>query len=295
MPIPEPTPFDDLWTYSDPAATETAFRKILPTVNGLEDRRLYLELQTQIVRTLGLQRQFDDAHSLLETIADDCQSYGKRPMIRYLLELGRTFNSSGFKDIAHPLFIQAFELGKELGDETLTIDAAHMVAIVETDEKAINWNLTAIAMAEVAEDPRARKWMGSLTNNLGWTYHDRGECDRALELFQKALDYRLTVGDAETIRIARWCVARCLRSLGCTEEALNMQLEQYSIRKAVGKVDGFNLQEIGECLLDLGRVEDSHEWFGKAYESLSKDPWVAANQPELLERLKMNAQPAAAE
>ncbi|MFC2092323.1 hypothetical protein ACFLSV_00345 [Bacteroidota bacterium] len=45
-------------------------------------------------------------------------------------------------------------------------------------------------------------------------------------------------------------------------------------------------EEIGECLLLLGRNEDSKEYFKKAYELLSKDDWFVSNEKERLERMK---------
>ena len=63
-----------------------------------------------------------------------------KPRLRYLLERGRTCNSSGDKAAARPLFVQAWELGRAGGEEDLAIDAAHMVAIVEGGEKALDWN-----------------------------------------------------------------------------------------------------------------------------------------------------------
>ena len=53
--------YDD---YSDPGATDTKLRSLLPPVEG--ERRL--ELLTQIGRSLGLQKKFDDAHKILDGI-----------------------------------------------------------------------------------------------------------------------------------------------------------------------------------------------------------------------------------
>jgi tetratricopeptide (TPR) repeat protein len=56
-------------------------------------------------------------------------------------------------------------------------------------EEKIAWNSTALQYAEASTDERARGWCGSLYNNLGWTYHDQGDYERALECFQKALQF----------------------------------------------------------------------------------------------------------
>ncbi len=59
-----------------------------------------------------------------------------------------------------------------------------------------------------------QSWMGS-----PWVRRIRA----GLDMFNKALAARLQEGDAEPISIARWCVARCPRSLGRLTEALDIQ------------------------------------------------------------------------
>lgn len=55
----------DLWNFSDPAATEQTFRA---TLEGETDRDTRLLLQTQIARTLGLQKKFPEALALLDEV-----------------------------------------------------------------------------------------------------------------------------------------------------------------------------------------------------------------------------------
>src|SRR5207249_2424045 len=97
------------------------------------------ELLTQIARAEGLQRKFEDAHRTLDE-ADRLAGEAPVPRIRCFLERGRALNSAKQPSDAKPLFIQAFDLAKAHGEEALALDAAHMVAIVETPEKAIWWS-----------------------------------------------------------------------------------------------------------------------------------------------------------
>ena len=55
------------WDYQDPAATALRFHALLPAARAV-DLQLELELLTQIARTHSLQRQFDQAHRLLDEI-----------------------------------------------------------------------------------------------------------------------------------------------------------------------------------------------------------------------------------
>ena len=110
--------------------------------------------------------------------------------IRYLLERGRVFHSYKRVEEARPLFLEAWEVARRAGQDGYALDAAHMLGIIEPPEEALRWNEKALTLARSSEQPEARRWLGSLLNNMGWSYHDRGEHEKALELFQQALAYR---------------------------------------------------------------------------------------------------------
>ncbi len=247
--------FDDLWDYDDPEATERKFRQLLPSATT--DASYHAQLLTQIARAQGLQRKFDEAHQTLDEVrrllADDL----KQARIRYLLERGRVFNSSKQREQARPFFLEAWELSTSANEDFYAIDAAHMLGIVEPPEQALEWNLKALALAEQSHDMRAQKWRGSLYNNIGWAYHDSGKYEEALALFEKALRWREAQGRLPEIRIAKWCVARALRSLGRLEEALATQQVLLAEHKAAGGKDGYVYEELGECLLALDREAEA--------------------------------------
>ena len=77
----------------------------------------------------------------------------------------------------------------------------------------------------MATDDRTRRWTIALHNNLGWHLHDAEELEAALAEFELALEASRTYGSAEQVHIARWSVARCLRSLGRLDEARAIQQE----------------------------------------------------------------------
>ena len=118
-------------------------------------------------------------------------------------------------------------------------------------QQQIEWTERGLAIAEAATEPRARRWVGTLRHNLGWTLHDMDRHADALEQWEAALRARLEEGDAEHIRIARWTVARGLRSLGRVEEALAIQWEL----AANGPEDGYVHEELAELL----RAQDNAE------------------------------------
>jgi tetratricopeptide (TPR) repeat protein len=276
--------FDSLWDYAQPDQTEIKFRAILLQIP--EDDPALLELLTQIARAQGLQRKFEKAHQTLDQVKRRLGGVASRPQIRYLLERGRVFNSSGDPEQARPYFEQALDLATQLNEDFYAVDALHMLAIIALPAQSLTLNRQAIQRAESSADAKARNWLGSLYNNLGWAYHDMGNYASALEAFEKAESYRRAKGSVPEIRIAVWCVARALRSLNRVEEALSKQMALKAEFDAVGERDGFVFEEIAECLLELRRTEEARPYFAKAYEVLSEDVSLAEQGPERLARLK---------
>lgn len=284
--------FDTLWDYQHPDQTEAKFRQLLPQAEQRSDIAYYLQLLTQIARTQGLQREFVEAHKTLDRVKEHLRTELVVPTIRYLLERGRVFNSSGQPSEAQIWFQQAWELARSQEEEAFfAVDAAHMLAIVSrTFEEQVTWNITALQYAQASSDESAQSWCGPLYNNLGWTYHDQGQYEHALKCFQQALQWRQEQGEAREIRIARWCVARTLRSSQQTTEALALQQELLAEWEQSGEEqDGYVYEEMAECLFVLGQISESRAYFAQAYEKLSQDRWLAAQEPERLERLRQLA------
>ncbi len=276
--------FDSLWDYSNPDQTESKFREILLQIP--EKDSAYLELLTQIARTQGLQRKFEEAHKTLDQVEKALDANPSRAQVRYLLERGRVFNSSGHSNQAQPFFEQALDLAKQLGEDFYAVDAIHMLAIIAEPASALTLNLQAIQLAESSGQEKARNWLGSLYNNMGWSYHDMGDYESALNIFEKAEAFRRENGTEDRRRIATWCVARTLRSLNRIEEALSKQLALKAEFESAGETDGYVFEEIGECLLALKRQEEARPYFAKAHEVLSQDEFLAEQEPDRIARLK---------
>jgi tetratricopeptide (TPR) repeat protein len=278
---------DALWNYDDPAATEQKFRDLLPEAEQSDDGCYHLQLMTQLARTLGLQRKFEEAHQVLDSIEPQFPDAEPVVKVRYLLERGRVLNSSGKPDMALPLFTQAWETARSAGEDFHAVDAAHMIAIVEPDPtQQLEWNHRALALAVQTSDERAKKWPASLYNNIGWTYHDSGDYAQALEHFEQALEWRRRQGNTSQILIAEWCIARALRSLGRLDEALAKQQDLLRQHEQAGIRDGYVLEELAECLYALNRQDEAKPYFAQAYAELSQDALLVSNESARLERLK---------
>jgi tetratricopeptide (TPR) repeat protein len=281
---------DDLWDFHDPAASEQRFRAFMETS---QDPLFRSEILTQVARAQGLQNEFDEAQATLDEAEAMMPDDASEVRIRLLLERGRVLNSAGKPAESRPFFLDALAFAEQSKQDYYAIDAAHMLGIVDPPAEQIAWSERALEIARSSKDPRARNWLGPVYNNLGWSYHDAGQFDRALAHFERALDWYREHGDAEQVRVARWSVGRALRSLGRVDEALSLQETLLKDLDAAGVTDGFVYEELAECLLALERDDEARKYFALAYRELSQDTSLAQAEPARIERLKSLSEGAA--
>jgi tetratricopeptide (TPR) repeat protein len=271
---------DELWDFDDPVASESRFRVAAGDASTDRPRDI---LMTQVARALGLQGRHAEGMAILDATATDGDLEVE---VRTRLERGRLLNTRGDRDEARPEFDAAFEGATSAGLENLAVDALHMLAIVAPENEQLALNERAIALANAAIDPRARRWLASLYNNTAWTHFDAGNLDEALRLFELALEERLVVNKSRETGIARWAVARTLRAQGRTDEALAAQRDLKRFNAEAGIDDPYVEEELGECLLALRRLDEARPHFAKAAEGISADPWMLANEPARIARLQ---------
>jgi tetratricopeptide (TPR) repeat protein len=275
-----------LWDFSDPAATEARFREVLPKAEAAGDAEYLARLLTQVARAQGLQQKFADAHVTLDRA--EAALPKDRPAVRVLclLERGRVHNSSQEPEKAKPLFRSAFDLASEAKADALAVDAAHMLAIVETGQASDEWNEKALATADASTDPKARRWRWALHNNLGWSAFARKEYAKAIASHEKALAAATEGKNVGSARVSRWSVAKAQRMLGRVDEALATQRALLAEYEAEKEEDGYVFEEMGECLHALGKAEEARPHFRRAHEILSKDLFLVRDESERLERLR---------
>lgn len=277
--------FDKLWNYADPAKTESEFKHVL---NERADKPLeyQLQLKTQIARTYSLRGFFVEAHQILDEVEKLLPPINSIAQVRYQLERGRTFNSAGKKQEAKTHFTLAKALAGDLKADFYTVDAIHMLAIVSPNIEAIKLQLEGIVIAEQSKDEHAANWVGSLSNNLGWSYFDLCRYEEALSVFLRALQWRESKASATGIFLAKWCVARTLRALNKLDEAIKIQLALFEEATNTSQPDGYVHEELGELFLLKNDQLKYPFHFEKAYELLSTERSLQLHEPARLERMK---------
>ena len=274
---------DGQWNYDKPAVSEQRFRAEL--ANWPQGDPRALEVATQIARAQGLQRKFADAHATLDAIQKQLDGMPAHVRVRYLLERGRTFNSSGAPERAVPLFAEALSLADCAGDSFYAIDAAHMLGIAAPASERLDWNMKALAKAEHATDARSKRWLAPLYNNIGYTYQERGDFKTALAYYRQALPAYEARGDAAAVRVAKWHIARAQRSLGELDAAEKTQRELLAEFEALGEQDGYVCEELAEIALARGDVAGARPWAAKAWTALNADEGLRDSEPARLARL----------
>jgi tetratricopeptide (TPR) repeat protein len=194
-----------LWDFDDLDGTEARLREQFEREETDAGRA---EALTQLARVEGLRDNFDSCARLLaeaEQLADEDPVAN----VRLKLERGRMLRSSGDPAAAFPLFESAYARALEANETFLAGDAAHMCAIA-TDDRELQEEWTCLGL-----EHGHPSWAGSLYNNLGWAYADAGDHERALELFELALEARLRDPEnQQAIEWAREAVAEAKQALG---------------------------------------------------------------------------------
>lgn len=285
----EPLPaLRSLWDFSDPAASEARMREALARAQQLDETDYALRLQTQIARALGLQRRFEEAHALLDRVEPQLAGASPEAAVRYRLERGRAFNSGGEPPRSLPHFEQAWQLARDAGEHNLAVDALHMLAIAAPTDEQLAWSERAIDYAESCGCERARGWLGALYNNTGWTHHELGDYERALELWRRGVAFREPQG-GEPYWIALWTVGRALRSLGQLQQAVAQQLEVVALREAAGAPGGFAHEELALAYQALAQPDQARRHAARAVALLTELAWFVDDEPERLEALRQLA------
>jgi tetratricopeptide (TPR) repeat protein len=247
-----------LWDYNKPDVSEQRFRAALAAAYPDEQ----LILQTQIARTYGLRQDFARAQEILAAIEPQVQSASAEAQTRYFLELGRTYAStthppesqtSEALEKAKSAYLSAFGIAETAKLDNLAIDALHMMVVVETTpEDQLAWNMAALGYMEKSTQSDARKWEGSLRNNIGYALHLQGRYEEALAQFQLALAAHERSGNRPNILVAHWMIAWTLRSLGRLQEAVEIQLRLEREWDKLGEPDPYVFEELEHLYRALG-------------------------------------------
>lgn len=239
-----------LWDYGNPALSEQRFAAAM--ADATSDERLIL--QTQVARTHGIRRDFAKAREVLATVEPALPQASAEVRVRYWLELGRTWMSTVHSkeqrtpqalQTARDAFMRAHALAVDARLDGLAIDALHMMVVVDdAPEEQLAWNRKALALMEQSDQPDAKRWEGSLRNNVGYALRLKGDHEAALEQFRLSRAAYERSGRTKSVRVADWMIARTWRDQRRYAEAIALQLELERAWDADGEPDHYVFEEL---------------------------------------------------
>lgn len=220
--------FESLF-HGDPREIEQRLRALRPRAACHADPTLAPKIEARIALTQAMQGRAAEARRTLEAAELFPGASQPAARIQLLIERGRVLHQSGQKPDACVVFVSAWEFASTHGLDGPAVDAAHMAAITAVEPVAkVRWNRTALELAEASADPKARAWISVLHNNLAQAYIAAAQFTAAHESFQTCRELASAENNSIIERGARWGIARALRSLGRTTEALAMQQQVLS-------------------------------------------------------------------
>jgi hypothetical protein len=192
---------------------------------------------------------------------------------RYSLELGRTYVSAAHavaaittedREHARRDFLDAFDIAQRAGLDGIAVDALHMMAFVDAaPAQQLAWNEKALAYVERSSRPDAKRWEGSLRNNLGCAKHQQGDYDAALREFRLSRAAYERAGKDKNVSIADWMIAWTLRARHKYHEALAIQLRLERAFDADGSPDPYVYEELEHLYRALGNEQEAKRYAAK--------------------------------
>lgn len=274
-----------------------AYKKAVKAAENEGNTALLVRSLCMVARCYNIQGEGAEGRPWLERAAALASPEEPEGWSRYLGTRGR-YEWKDEKDNARArqTFIEWYEFCQEHELYSHAVDAAHMVAIVGGPDEQVTWALKGIEAAEQSGD---EGWLGPLWNNLGWTYDERGEHEKALDALRKAREYHHKHGTAQSKLVADFAVSHALRKVKRLEEArewLEKCITEVQRRLEDDPDDNFNNEwmgwgrkYMGELLVDEGLPEQGLAELKKARPYLVKagiESWAPTMLESLDERIK---------
>ena len=120
------------------------------------------------------------------------------------------------------------------------------------------WTQRGLELTE--RSPAAAPWIAMLLNNLGWWRLQRGEYADALAAYQGSLAAHTRNAERPYQReMARCGVAKALRGLGRSDEAVSVLEKTVAWAESIGRPDRVFHEELAAAYSDVGRRRDAEE------------------------------------
>jgi tetratricopeptide (TPR) repeat protein len=251
------------------------------------DSSVLTEAIAMIGRTYLITGKLEECRLLLDRAARTADPEDPWGWSRYLGVRGRFEWQDDRLEEATATFIEMYDFCSEHKLHERGIDAAHMVAITGDLETQVEWGLKGIKEAEAGN---VTGWLGPLWNNLGATYEDLEQYDKALDAYKKARQYHYEYGDETNKLIADWAVGHAYRLKGDFRKARKWlePLLQWSQKIDNHEFHGWTCRELGEIEFEKGNYFKAVEYLVRAKNSLKEagmPDWDPDGYRELVDQI----------
>jgi len=104
-----------------------------------------------------------------------------------LIADGHRLRTEQRDDEAMVAYVRAWEVAEDLNDDVLRVAASHMIGVVEPDPaRKLEWNLVSLRCADALDVRTAADCYPTIHANIGWSYLQLGDRDRAREHYEIA-------------------------------------------------------------------------------------------------------------
>ena len=256
----------------------------LQAADKVGDNSTAVEALSQVARTYLTTDKKEEGRPWLEKARVRVKEGEGAGWGRYLGVKGRFEWKDDQLEEARRTFVQQYDFCMAQGLYEMSVDAAHMVAIVAPPDQQLEWAQKGITAAEKGNLPG---WLGPLWNNLAYTYETLGDYPRALDCYLKARTYHYQVGDEKARYVADWAVGRGYRLTGQLEEAERWLTQALAAVEQAGDGEfiGLTHEELGEIDRARGSAGEARTHFTVAYQKL-EEAGALEWDPERMARLE---------
>ncbi|MCA8940274.1 MAG: hypothetical protein KDB07_10710 [Planctomycetes bacterium] len=236
------------------------------------EESLRLKVWSLAARAKTIQGNLTEGEPLLERARAAREGADADALASFGVVEGIFIRERGDKEAAKAYFIKLADFCEENQLYAKAVDAIHHIAIVAPADEQEHWALKGIEAAERGGDA-TKGWLGALWNNLGWTYDEAGEHEKALDALLKAqVAHQANSGEYQKVAADAF-VAHALIHVGRIDEAekLNDGVRVVSDAKLADKPDDAHWQERSfYCDWKNGEIARARGELAKAKEALEK-------------------------
>ncbi len=279
---------DRVFQTRDYGKARDAYQQALQEAERTGTQSENTEIYSQLARVNLLLKDREAADSWLAKAGEIATRVNPVGWARYEGVRGRFVWTDGDNPAATRVFKDLYDFCVAHDLHSQAIDAAHMVAITGTPEEQIEWGLKGIKEAERGE---VTSWLGPLWNNLGATYEDQQQYDKALEAYKNAREYHWRFGTESNKMIADWAVGHAYLLAGDLDSAKQWlrPVLSWCERLENGEFIGLTCRDLGEIDMRDGHHTSALDHLVRAERLLKEagmDSWDSDGYNKLLDRIE---------